>query len=717
MRTVFANLVFSAVLPLAMAASTVGGADKYPYVEGQEVIADIGGPVAVAKPWKTLEEVDDPLRHLVANASGVRFQPPTEVVDDILAQEKKNADTESLVDYECVLDILHMEHSLRFEGTLKCGEGGGGKPPRWALVGIDLMDLAIDSDNNNKYADPDMGKEERDMEEDEPGKIFLVDDDDLDYDGVPDFADGFSAWKETDYASVSSADPEEELPLVPVILEIRVSEKNAVILGSVGITFEYTMSDPDPAKGDLKRKKVGETEDGKPIYEYSATPGFRLWLSNAASRKKKSVKDGGDFVPASSGSQIDDAEFTLSDLKAPNSGTIRIKLYLEATSGAEDLEDQFITAKVTAKLKTDAGETEEIRQTDKVRIHPVRLKRTKWLVCHDPEFEKRYCLKKKGKKKVAVKQARLMNNKAKFAITPIDGKSFNVILSNESGKVICQAHESSDSAAGDQLFEFRTDADGKNGADTDSKGRVYVEGKLLKKAPGKYFVSIQLDGKDLFPPFPLRVAPLLSSLRFSPGIEKGESFDPYSDELMADSGNTPPPFPVPGGPPNILPPTPPSDSKWFGMEIWYKLSDHVEGAISGGNGLFSVFGIENDKDAAPKRQGDIETIHLLRMDDDKLLEGEYDVKWEGFNDDFDKREKEGEKIDEIYKEGEEAALKETWGPPSLPGDSGRQEEKGVGAQSVCAEGKYNMRVELKRKEDEEQVQRYSIKFEVEYETE
>ena len=373
MRKMFSNLVFSAVFPLAIAASLVD-ANDYNYVSGQRVSVDITGPVALARPWATLETVEDPLRRLTARASGVEFQPEADVVGDILTQMKKYANNESLVDYDCKLDILHMEHALKFEGTLKTeGGDGSGEPPKWALVGIDLMDLAIDSDNNNQYDEPDMKKEEYDKEEDEPGKIFLVNDDDLDYDDIPDFADGFSAWNDSDYASVTPSDPDEKLPLVPVILEVRVSGANSVVPGSVKIKFDYTMSDPDPAKGDLKREKVGETDDGKPMYEYSAKPGFRLWLSNAASRKKKSVKDGGDFVPVSSGSQIDDAEFTLSDLRAANSGTVRIKLYLEATPGAEELKDQFITATVTAKLKTKAGETREISQSDKVRVNPIRM--------------------------------------------------------------------------------------------------------------------------------------------------------------------------------------------------------------------------------------------------------------------------------------------------------------------------------------------------------
>ena len=85
----------------------------------------------------------------------------------------------------------------------------------------------------------------------------------------------------------------------------------------------------------------------------------------------------------------------------------------------------------------------------------------------------------------------------------------------------------------------------------------------------------------------------------------------------------------------------------------------------------------------------------------------YVIKWEGFNDDFDKRELQGENAGEIYKDKMEAELSEDWGE--------NQKKKGISSWSTASEGRYNMNVRLKHKDDKKQIQRYGIKFEVKYE--
>ncbi len=343
-----------------------------------------------------------------------------------------------------------------------------------------------------------------------------------------------------------------------------------------------------------------------------------------------------------------------------------------------------VTVWVTVK-KGDIEVEPEGQAADTAIVIP-RVESTEWLVTHNPVFEKKYAQPKPE----LIKHAKVMDNKAKILITPMDDKAITVKLYQDSTFIV-DAHKMDQQEDGCDVYVLRTDFDENGEADTDTEGQIYVEGKLLADAPEKdYFIKIEIDGNEFVDPIPIKIGPLMTELEFAPKIEKQKKFDPYSDEfdIVMDL------------------PWPNDSGQWYGMEIWYNLEDDILGGFEVGSEQTSAFGIENNKDAPEKEQGDIVDIHYLKMSDDNMKKDSYDVKWEGFNDDLDKR-KEEEKIDEIYKDGEEAELPESW--------AHNQTEKGIGAQSVCSEGKYNMKVELKRKEDEEQIQKYEIKFEVEYE--
>lgn len=93
--------------------------------------------------------------------------------------------------------------------------------------------------------------------------------------------------------------------------------------------------------------------------------------------------------------------------------------------------------------------------------------------------------------------------------------------------------------------------------------------------------------------------------------------------------------------------------------------------------------------------------HILRMTD-KLMKdaaSNYYVKWEGFNSDFDIREPEGEKADEIYKNPKEA---------KIPG------YEFASPTGVVKEGRYLLQTGLTRKADETQRQRYQVRIEAGY---
>ena len=181
---------------------------------------------------------------------------------------------------------------------------------------------------------------------------------------------------------------------------------------------------------------------------------------------------------------------------------------------------------------------------------------------------------------------------------------------------------------------------------------------------------------------PIKIAPLLTDLRFSPKIEKGKTFDPYFHYFSI------------------------SQFQGYGMGIVYQLQDEIIGNFDINTEQTTIFSIVNDQDAPESERGDIETAHYLTMNDELLKPNRdlsierHHVKWEGFNDSFKPRTKEYEKCYEIYKDGEEAVV----------------DNEGIGPRSVCSEGKYEMRVGLKSKDDDTQIQKYSIKFEVKYET-
>jgi hypothetical protein len=256
-----------------------------------------------------------------------------------------------------------------------------------------------------------------------------------------------------------------------------------------------------------------------------------------------------------------------------------------------------------------------------------------------------------------------MENKADILVTHLEGVN-TVVKLIKGGDVVVNARKVSERNGPYDTFVLRTDFDGDHSADTDSKGKIYLENKVLPDGPGDYKIVVEFNGERFLSPIPIKIGPLLTGLKFSPNILRKKTFDPYSDKFDVEW--------------DIIWPT--DSGQWYGMEIWYKLKNDVIGEFKPSAATTSFFGIENDRDIPKKGQGDIVGIHYLRMSNDKMRKGSYDVKWEGFNDDFDSREPAGEAIDEIYKDGAEAEIKE--------GES----FDGVGARSVCAEGKYNMRV-------------------------
>lgn len=183
------------------------------------------------------------------------------------------------------------------------------------------VDLDADSDNTAQFDGPSRTTAEDQCEDisgedDRPGKVVLVDSDDSDRDGVPDFADGF------DYVDGADADDtSENSRFVPLVLEIP----EPLALETAEIEFDYSASDP---------AGVAPTLDD-PYWLPSGS--LRLWKKDGSTaRDKRSVAEGGDFVAA--GTRFTPAQLGLQGRT--------LTLYLEAVRESTATGDLAITVRV-----------------------------------------------------------------------------------------------------------------------------------------------------------------------------------------------------------------------------------------------------------------------------------------------------------------------------------------------------------------------------------
>lgn len=145
------------------------------------------------------------------------------------------------------------------------------------LTGV-AVDLDVDSDNNNGF-DPafprsfvDNAEDAIEDDETKPGKIIVVNDNDDDGDGIPDFADGFNR-----YPEIPADDATAGERFIPVVLEI------AAELEPSTFAFRLSYDASDPALVDL----------GVETGTYTAGPGsVRLWTRDGAVPRTATRFDG-----------------------------------------------------------------------------------------------------------------------------------------------------------------------------------------------------------------------------------------------------------------------------------------------------------------------------------------------------------------------------------------------------------------------------------------
>jgi hypothetical protein len=220
------------------------------------------------------------------------------------------------------------------------------------------LDLDIDSDNDNGFAPPSRSDDEDEIEDVQgdpsiPGKVALVNSLDFDFDGLPDFADGFDHLGE----AVAADDLAAETTFTPVILEISGINPDV----STVVTLNYAASDPAEISATLQEPFV--------LPQGSA----RLWTKDgSASRNPASVHDGGDFLSP--------GEYVLDDLGIDPSGG-SVTLYLETVRESQAVADIFVSVQATFngiaacepdRVRITAPRVELLgRNLDEPSLHPV----------------------------------------------------------------------------------------------------------------------------------------------------------------------------------------------------------------------------------------------------------------------------------------------------------------------------------------------------------
>ncbi len=345
---------------------------------------------------------------------------------------------------------------------------------------------------------------------------------------------------------------------------------------------------------------------------------------------------------------------------------------------------------------------------------------TRWLVTHDPAWEKNYAQKYPKR----CKQAVIMSNEAVVRITCKEQHRdyYQAELydpwkpqNNPRKKCLSQKLVYSN---GVLAFYFRT-SDGRNteSSVTDSDGHIYVENKKLPEGVFPRKFKVKLSDNTTKSTCNITVGPVITHLK-TPEVDilEGETLDPYSDEfdILDDADDF--------GYYN--------HGFGYGLEIHYRIHDKLKSCLDNNpTGKEALITIENltEDELQQSKISDIEDgeKHYLTAFSSvlftNLLAGvNKEIKWEGFSssfvDDFGKNER----ADKVFMEEKEAEreVSERWHPVYIDdtGKEHRQTHKGASVWSSVGEGCYKMKIGVKRFRDEPQKQKFEINLEIKTKT-
>jgi hypothetical protein len=217
------------------------------------------------------------------------------------------------------------------------------------LIPFVVLDVDVDSDNNNALADPARTQAEDDAEDvvsevRKPGKVVFVNEGDTDGDGIPDWADGVDKFDQ----AVADASGR----FTPLIVQLPPD----VDLSAATVKLQYSGSNP------AGLQRTGTVDTG---FTYSLPAGaLRIWTRDGGqARKTASVVDGGDFVPGFT-------EIPVASLGAPlRERTWR--LYVEGLRVSGEIADQQI--KIEAAFPDTGGGTLRVADTVRTTLLNLRL--------------------------------------------------------------------------------------------------------------------------------------------------------------------------------------------------------------------------------------------------------------------------------------------------------------------------------------------------------
>lgn len=206
----------------------------------------------------------------------------------------------------------------------------------------DLMPLLVDSLNQYGFDTPVDSDEVEAIEDDpdEPGKIILVNDGDVDLDGIPDYADGYDLFSDNPDDDTSSG-----VVFVPVVFEIP----EPVNVTTAVVRISYPASDP----GAVITNGLGG---------YTLPPGkLRLWARDGSEQRSTNfvwrIDAPGDYLPPTTSAGIPAAELGFTN------GVRSVTFYAEATRPSEETADIRILFEVKPDERTGFIAVDAVRAT------------------------------------------------------------------------------------------------------------------------------------------------------------------------------------------------------------------------------------------------------------------------------------------------------------------------------------------------------------------
>jgi hypothetical protein len=197
-------------------------------------------------------------------------------------------------------------------------------------IGFTVVDLDVDANNDGVIDSADEA-----VENQSPGLVVVVNHDDKDNDGIPDFADGFDLDGISGNADDNPPTAEQGNHFAPVVITLV----GGIDLSKARLKIDYLASDPAGVSRGA----------GASIVDYTPAPGhFRLWnIPGFEPRGMNSFADPtdpGNYVPATiDGTFYGPIELAMLGFSAD---TRSVTLYLEAVRPSRELGDQTIRIEV-----------------------------------------------------------------------------------------------------------------------------------------------------------------------------------------------------------------------------------------------------------------------------------------------------------------------------------------------------------------------------------